>query len=82
MEASLQIFIAMVLYLPRLCDQRYYAKQASEAAIIFDRRQIAGAVGNTMAAEASDMSGWLLMDCRCGVPVCLSDAARTATGLP
>ena len=84
MEASLQIFIAMVLYIAMvIVIGVYYAKQASESShnYLIGGRSL-GPWVTAMAAEASDMSGWLLM----GLPgvaywVGLSDAVWTAIGL-
>lgn len=80
----LQIFIAMALYISAvIVIGVYYAKRASESS---DNYLIGGrSLGpwvTAMAAEASDMSGWLLM----GLPGVaywfgLSDAIWTAIGL-
>jgi sodium/proline symporter len=80
----LQIFIAMALYISVvIIIGVYYAKRASESS---DNYLIGGrSLGpwvTAMAAEASDMSGWLLM----GLPGVaywfgLSDAVWTAIGL-
>jgi len=83
-EASLQIFIAMVLYIAMvIVIGVYYAKQASESShnYLIGGRSL-GPWVTAMAAEASDMSGWLLM----GLPGVaywfgLSDAVWTAIGL-
>lgn len=79
-----QIFIAMVLYMAVVIGIGvYYAKRAGESS---DNYLIGGrSLGpwiTAMGAEASDMSGWLLM----GLPGVaywygLSDAAWTAIGL-
>ncbi|NLN42513.1 MAG: sodium/proline symporter PutP [Clostridiales bacterium] len=84
MEASLQISIAMTLYIAMvIVIGVFYARRASESS---DNYLIGGrSLGpwiTAMAAEASDMSGWLLMGLPgvaywCG----LSDAAWTAIGL-
>ena len=81
---NLQVFIAMVLYIAVvICIGLYYAKRASESTSNF---LIGGRSLNpwvtALGAEASDMSGWLLM----GLPGVaywfgLSDAAWTAIGL-
>jgi sodium/proline symporter len=81
---NVQIIIAMTLYVAAvICIGLYYAKRASESS---DNYLIGGrSLGpwvTAMAAEASDMSGWLLMGLPgvaywCG----LSDAAWTAIGL-
>jgi sodium/proline symporter len=80
----LQIFIAMALYVSAVVAIGvYYARRASESS---DNYLIGGrSLGpwvTAMAAEASDMSGWLLM----GLPGVaywfgLSDAIWTAIGL-
>src|SRR5690554_3137427 len=80
----LQIFIAMALYVSAVVAIGvYYARRASESS---DNYLIGGrSLGpwvTAMAAEASDMSGWLLM----GLPGVaywygLGDAAWTAIGL-
>lgn len=81
---SLQIFIAMVLYIAVVVGiGLYYAKRANESS---DNYLIGGrTLGpwvTAMGAEASDMSGWLLMGLPgvaywCG----FSDAIWTAIGL-
>lgn len=81
---SVQIFTAMVLYVAVVIGiGLYYAKRANESS---DNYLIGGrSLGPwvvAMGAEASDMSGWLLM----GLPGVaywfgLSDAAWTAIGL-
>jgi sodium/proline symporter len=81
---SLQILIAMVLYVAVVVGIGvYYSKRASESS---DNYLIGGrSLGPwvvAMGAEASDMSGWLLM----GLPGVaywfgFSDAAWTAIGL-
>jgi len=81
---SMQIFIAMVLYVAVVVGIGvYYAKRASESSenYIIGGRSL-GPWVTAMAAEASDMSGWLLM----GLPGVaywfgLSDAFWTAIGL-
>ncbi len=84
MEGSTQILIAMVLYIAVvIVIGLFYAKRANESS---DNYLIGGrTLGpwvTAMGAEASDMSGWLLMGLPgvaywCG----LSDAAWTAIGL-
>lgn len=84
MDGSVQIFIAMVLYVAIVIGIGvYYAKRANESS---DNYLIGGrSLGpwvTAMGAEASDMSGWLLM----GLPGVaywfgFSDAAWTAIGL-
>ena len=84
MEASIQIFVAMVLYMAVVIGiGLYYTKRASESS---DNYLIGGRSLNpwvtALGAEASDMSGWLLM----GLPGVaywfgLSDAVWTAIGL-
>lgn len=84
MEASVQISIAMTLYVAMvIAIGVYYAKRASESShnFLIGGRSL-GPWVTAMAAEASDMSGWLLMGLPgvaywCG----LSDAAWTAIGL-
>ena len=81
---SVQIFIAMVLYVAAVIGiGLHYAKRANESS---DNYLIGGrSLGpwvTAMGAEASDMSGWLLM----GLPGVaywfgFSDAAWTAIGL-
>lgn len=81
---SIQIFIAMVLYIAVVIGiGLYYRKRANESS---DNYLIGGrSLGpwvTAMGAEASDMSGWLLM----GLPGVaywfgFSDAAWTAIGL-
>ncbi|MGI6124516.1 MAG: sodium/proline symporter [Acetivibrionales bacterium] len=83
-EERLQIFIAMCIYMAIVIGiGLYYAKRASASS---DNYLIGGrSLGpwvTAMGAEASDMSGWLLM----GLPgvaywVGLSDAIWTAIGL-
>lgn len=82
--SSVQVFIAMVLYISVVIGIGiYYSKRANESS---DNYLIGGrSLGpwvTAMGAEASDMSGWLLM----GLPgvaywVGLSDAVWTAIGL-
>lgn len=84
MEGSIQIFVAMVLYMAVVIGiGLYYTKRASESS---DNYLIGGRSLNpwvtALGAEASDMSGWLLM----GLPGVaywfgLSDAIWTAIGL-
>jgi len=84
MGGSVQILIAMVLYIAVvICIGLFYAKRANESS---DNYLIGGrTLGpwvTAMGAEASDMSGWLLM----GLPgvaywTGLSDAVWTAIGL-
>lgn len=84
MEASVQISIAMTLYIGMvIAIGVYYAKRASESShnFLIGGRSL-GPWVTAMAAEASDMSGWLLMGLPgvaywCG----LSDAVWTAIGL-
>lgn len=84
MEAGVQISIAMTLYIAMvIAIGVYYAKRASESShnFLIGGRSL-GPWVTAMAAEASDMSGWLLMGLPgvaywCG----LSDAAWTAIGL-
>lgn len=84
MEAGLQISIAMILYIAMVIGIGvFYAKRASESSTnyLIGGRSL-GPWVTAMAAEASDMSGWLLM----GLPGVaywygLSDAAWTAIGL-
>lgn len=81
---NIQIFISMALYMAVVIGiGLYYAKRANESS---DNYLIGGRSLNpwvtAMGAEASDMSGWLLM----GLPGVaywygLSDAAWTAIGL-
>lgn len=81
---NIQIFIAMLLYIAVVIGIGvYYSKRASESS---DNYLIGGRSLNpwvtAMGAEASDMSGWLLM----GLPGVaywfgFSDAAWTAIGL-
>lgn len=81
---KLQILIAMLVYVAAVVYIGvYYAKRASENSsnFLIGGRQI-GPWVTAMGAEASDMSGWLLM----GLPGVaywfgLSDAAWTAIGL-
>ncbi|NLM44053.1 MAG: sodium:proline symporter, partial [Clostridiales bacterium] len=61
MEASIQIFVAMVLYMAVVIGiGLYYTKRASESS---DNYLIGGRSLNpwvtALGAEASDMSGWL-----------------------
>lgn len=84
MDGSVQIGVAMVLYMAVvICIGLYYAKRANEST---DNYLIGGrSLGpwvTAMGAEASDMSGWLLM----GLPGLafwsgLGEAAWTAIGL-
>lgn len=84
MEANIQVSIAMTLYITIVIGIGvFYVKRASESS---DNYLIGGrSLGpwvTAMAAEASDMSGWLLMGLPglaywCG----LSDAIWTAIGL-
>jgi len=84
MEGSIQMFIAMLLYMAVVIGIGiYYTKRASESS---DNYLIGGRSLNpwvtALGAEASDMSGWLLM----GLPGVaywfgLSDAIWTAIGL-
>lgn len=84
MEGSVQITIAMTLYIAMVIGiGMFYAKRASESSknYLIGGRSL-GPWVTAMAAEASDMSGWLLMGLPgvaywCG----LSDAAWTAIGL-
>lgn len=84
MESNVQISIAMTLYIAMVIGIGvYYAKRASESSAnyLIGGRSL-GPWVTAMAAEASDMSGWLLM----GLPGVaywsgLSDAAWTAVGL-
>ena len=84
MEASVQVFIAMALYIVMVIGIGvFYAKRASASSdnFLIGGRSL-GPWVTAMAAEASDMSGWLLM----GLPGVaywygLSDAAWTAIGL-
>ena len=81
---QIQIFIAMVLYIAVVIGIGvFYAKKASESSsnFLIGGRSL-GPWVTAMAAEASDMSGWLLM----GLPgvaywMGLSDAFWTALGL-
>lgn len=81
---SIQIFVAMVLYISVVIGiGLYYAKRANESSdnFLIGGRSL-GPWVTAMGAEASDMSGWLLM----GLPGVaywygLSDAAWTAIGL-
>ncbi|HYH04240.1 MAG TPA: sodium/proline symporter [Bacillota bacterium] len=81
---KIQIFTAMLVYVAVVVSIGvYYAKRASENSsnFLIGGRQI-GPWVTAMGAEASDMSGWLLM----GLPGVaywfgLSDAAWTAIGL-
>ena len=80
----MQVIIAMTLYiLAVIVIGVYYAKRANESShnFLIGGRSL-GPWVTAMAAEASDMSGWLLMGLPgvaywCG----LSDAAWTAIGL-
>lgn len=84
MEGSIQIFVAMILYMAVVIGiGLYYTKRANESS---DNYLIGGRSLNpwvtALGAEASDMSGWLLM----GLPGVaywfgLSDAIWTAIGL-
>jgi len=83
-NASLQIMIAMIIYIAVVIGiGLYFAKRANESSdnyLIGGRKMGPWVVA--MGAEASDMSGWLLM----GLPglayfVGLSDAIWTAIGL-
>jgi sodium/proline symporter len=82
--ASIQIFIAMILYVAVVIGIGvYYARRASESSenYLIGGRSL-GPWVTAMGAEASDMSGWLLM----GLPGVaywsgLSDAVWTAIGL-
>ncbi|SHJ16269.1 sodium/proline symporter [Lutispora thermophila] len=84
MEGSIQILVAMIFYMAVVVGiGLYYAKRANESS---DNYLIGGRSLNpwftALGAEASDMSGWLLM----GLPgvaywVGLSDAIWTAIGL-
>ena len=84
MEANVQTLIAMVLYIAVvIVIGAVYAKRASKSSshFLIGGRSL-GPWVTAMAAEASDMSGWLLM----GLPGVaywygLSDAAWTAIGL-
>ena len=63
MEAGVQIFIAMTLYIAMvIAIGVYYAKEASASShnFLIGGRSL-GPFVTAMAAEASDMSGWLLM---------------------
>ena len=81
---QIQIFIAMALYIAVVIGIGvFYAKKASESSsnFLIGGRSL-GPWVTAMAAEASDMSGWLLM----GLPgvaywMGLSDAFWTALGL-
>ncbi len=83
-SGSIQTMIAMIIYIAVVIGIGiYFAKRASESSnsfLIGDRKMGPWVVA--MGAEASDMSGWLLM----GLPgvayfVGLSDAIWTAIGL-
>ncbi|MGI6226523.1 MAG: sodium/proline symporter [Peptococcales bacterium] len=84
MSGEIQIFIAMFLYISVVIGIGvYYAKRANESSenYLIGGRSL-GPWVTAMGAEASDMSGWLLM----GLPGVaywfgLSDAAWTAIGL-
>lgn len=84
MEAKGQIFIAMIIYMAVVVGiGLYYAKRAGESSnnYLIGGRSL-GPWITAMGAEASDMSGWLLM----GLPGVaywygLSDAVWTAIGL-
>ncbi len=84
MDGSVQIFIAMLLYIAVVIGIGvYYAKRANESSdnFLIGGRSL-GPWVTAMGAEASDMSGWLLM----GLPGVaywfgFSDAAWTAIGL-
>ena len=81
---TMQIFIAMVCYMAIVIGiGLYYAKRSNESSeAYFIGERSLGPWVTAMSAEASDMSGWLLMGLPgvaywCG----LSDAAWTAIGL-
>lgn len=81
---TLQIFIAMVLYMAIVIGiGLFFAKRANESSEnYFLGGRSLGPLVTAMSAEASDMSGWLLM----GLPgvaywIGLSDAVWTAIGL-
>ena len=81
---SLQIFISMIIYMVVVIGiGLYFAKRANESSEnYFLGGRTLGPLVTAMSAEASDMSGWLLM----GLPGVaywygLSDAAWTAIGL-
>lgn len=81
---SLQIFVSMIIYMAVVIGiGLYFAKRANESSenYFLGGRTLSPLV-TAMSAEASDMSGWLLM----GLPGVaywygLSDAAWTAIGL-
>ena len=84
MSESIQIFVAMCLYMALVIGIGiYYSKRANESSEnYFLGGRSLGPWITAMSAEASDMSGWLLMGLPgvaywCG----LSDAAWTAIGL-
>lgn len=84
MSESMQIFVAMCLYMALVIGIGiYYSKRANESSEnYFLGGRSLGPWITAMSAEASDMSGWLLMGLPgvaywCG----LSDAAWTAIGL-
>ncbi|WP_313339102.1 sodium/proline symporter [Sedimentibacter sp.] len=81
---TLQIFISMIVYMAVVIGiGLYFAKRANESSEnFFLGGRSLGPLVTAMSAEASDMSGWLLM----GLPGVaywygLSDAAWTAIGL-
>lgn len=81
---TLQIFISMIVYMAVVLGiGLYYAKRANESSEnYFLGGRSLGPLVTAMSAEASDMSGWLLM----GLPGVaywfgLSDAIWTAIGL-
>lgn len=81
---TFQIFISMIIYMAVVLGiGLYYAKRANESSEnYFLGGRSLGPLVTAMSAEASDMSGWLLM----GLPgvaywVGLSDAIWTAIGL-
>jgi len=84
MSDTLQILIAMIIYMTAvILIGVFYAKRAnknSEAYFLGGRSL--GPWVTAMSAEASDMSGWLLMGLPGGAYWCgLADAAWTAIGL-
>ena len=81
---TIQILIAMVVYMAAVIGIGvFYAKRANKSSDdYFLGGRSLGPWVTAMSAEASDMSGWLLMGLPgvaywCG----LADAARTAIGL-
>jgi sodium/proline symporter len=81
---TLQIFVSMIIYMAVVIGiGLYFAKRANESSEnYFLGGRTLGPLVTAMSAEASDMSGWLLM----GLPGVaywygLSDAAWTAIGL-